>query len=416
MYRFAALPLSCALSLSTLVTGCGSDETEEAGAPAKPTYNEHVGAILNQHCASCHAAGQIGPFALDSYDAAKPLAASIQASTAARRMPPFHVDGSGECNTYQDARLLTEAEIETLARWADQGAPEGDPGTKPPAPAAPPALGAVSLTLDPGVAYLPDPSLDDDYRCFVVDPGLTSDTFLTGYEVHPGEPSEVHHVVVFSTDTPAEAQAARDLDAADETAGYRCFGGAETGGGRSLVAWAPGTGATLYPQGTGLRLIAGQPVVVQVHYNQGTLPDRTTVDLQLEDSVPYEALITAAFNLNLDLSPDQASVTSSATTLLPASGLPFRIHGVYPHMHNYGRSMRVDMQWGAQSACLVDAPDYAFGWQQFYFYEEPLEFAPGLGGTLDISCTFDTRGAPGTVRWGEGTGDEMCIAAFYVTL
>ena len=52
----------------------------------------------------------------------------------------------------------------------------------------------------------------------------------------------------------------------------------------------------------------------------------------------------------------------------------------------------------------------------FYFYEEPIEFAAGLGGVLDISCTYDTRGATSTVAWGEGTGDEMCIAAFYVTL
>jgi hypothetical protein len=85
-------------------------------------------------------------------------------------------------------------------------------------------------------------------------------------------------------------------------------------------------------------------------------------------------------------------------------------------MHTLGRSMRVDMTWGSRDACIVDVPAYSFGWQQFYFYEEPLRFDPALGGRLDISCTYDTRGAMDTVRWGEGTGDEMCIAALYVTL
>jgi hypothetical protein len=33
-----------------------------------------------------------------------------------------------------------------------------------------------------------------------------------------------------------------------------------------------------------------------------------------------------------------------------------------------------------------------------------------------VECTYDTRGATVTTHWGEGTGDETCIAALYVTL
>ena len=33
---------------------------------------------------------------------------------------------------------------------------------------------------------LPQPGLDDDYRCFIVDPAIDTDMFLTAYEVLPG--------------------------------------------------------------------------------------------------------------------------------------------------------------------------------------------------------------------------------------
>ncbi len=395
---------------------CSEESAPPSGAPDKPTYYEHVAPILAERCNACHADGGIGPMRLDTFELARDAAASIKAATQSGSMPPFHVNASGDCNDYKNARVLDEAELETLARWADQGAPEGDASLGNPSPKTPPTLGEVSLTLDPGVEYEPNASVDDDYRCFVIDPGVTSDVFVTGYDVHPGVRSEVHHVVVYSTDNAGEAAAARSLDDAEAGPGYTCFGGPGTGGGRTLAAWAPGTGATLYPAKTGLRLIANQPVVVQVHYNQATLPDRTTIDLQTATSVPKEAIITATFNLGLELSPGQENVETTVVQPFGALGLPYKIHGVYPHMHTYGRTMRVDVVQGGAETCLVDVPDYAFGWQEFYWYDEPVVLDAVLPGAYEMRCGYDTRGAKSTIRWGEGTGDEMCIAAFYVTL
>ena len=48
-----------------------------------PTYHQDVAPILDGRCVSCHQAGGIGPFALDSYAAAKPLASVIAASVKA---------------------------------------------------------------------------------------------------------------------------------------------------------------------------------------------------------------------------------------------------------------------------------------------------------------------------------------------
>ena len=37
----------------------------------------------------------------------------------------------------------------------------------------------------------------DDYRCFLLDPSLEQDTFVTGVDVRPGNPDVVHHVILF---------------------------------------------------------------------------------------------------------------------------------------------------------------------------------------------------------------------------
>jgi len=37
----------------------------------------------------------------------------------------------------------------------------------------------------------------DDYRCFVLDPHLTRDAFITGLNILPGTPPVVHHVLLF---------------------------------------------------------------------------------------------------------------------------------------------------------------------------------------------------------------------------
>src|SRR4029079_17106899 len=40
----------------------------------------------------------------------------------------------------------------------------------------------------------------DEYRCFLLESGLTAPRFITGYEVTPGNAASVHHVLVFTVD------------------------------------------------------------------------------------------------------------------------------------------------------------------------------------------------------------------------
>src|SRR5207249_94026 len=150
--------------------------------------------------------------------------AAIASAVASRSMPPWMpADG---CQSLSGARVLSPAQLQTVSRWAAQGAPAGDPADAPGPVAATVALPRVDAVLDPGTGYTPQPApgAADEYRCFHIPLGLASDAFLTGYEVVPGARAIVHHVVLVTADR-AEASA---LDAAAPGPGWPCFGGTGT--------------------------------------------------------------------------------------------------------------------------------------------------------------------------------------------
>src|SRR6185295_91059 len=122
-----------------------------------------------------------------------------------------------------------------------------------------------SVTLDMGLTYTPDPEHTDEYRCFIVDPALGADRFLTAFQVKPGDQRVVHHVILFSLDTAAAEQQATAQDTADSLGGYPCFGGPGAAPSRFIAGWAPGSGPTRYAEGTGVRLFSGRKLVMQVH-------------------------------------------------------------------------------------------------------------------------------------------------------
>src|SRR5438874_1441159 len=104
-----------------------------AAAPAEDvTYTKDVAPILFAHCAGCHRPGEIGPFPLLTYKDAAKRADFLKDVVSERRMPPWKAEpGFG---SFHDERRLTDAEIKTIARWADTGAKEGDPRDLPPPP------------------------------------------------------------------------------------------------------------------------------------------------------------------------------------------------------------------------------------------------------------------------------------------
>ena len=408
---------AAALLIGTTVawSGCGDDDEDIAETTGRApdvgvTFYRDAAPILYEHCVSCHAPGGIGGVSFVDYESAALLAPLIAQKSTSREMPPWPAGNSGACNTYQDARWLSDSEITTLVAWADAGALAGDPSDGPPLPVPEPGLPEVSATLDMGFTYQPDASLMDDYRCFVVDPQLAEARYLTGYEVHAGDPRVVHHVILFALDSDEDEQKA--IAKSSGGTGYPCVGGAGIDAARFVAGWAPGGPPTRYPEGTGLLLPAGRKMILQIHYNlmQGALPDRTRIDLALATDVAHKAQITRVAKNGFQLPPGQESVSIGAELPITSRGT---LYGVAPHMHMLARSQRVDNVSSSATSCVIDVPEWDFHWQQLYFYQQPQPLEPG--DLLKLTCTYDTRGQTEPVTSGESTQEEMCIALLYVT-
>jgi mono/diheme cytochrome c family protein len=437
--KLTALLLS---SISMLAIACGTDTGPGDPGPdptgAAPTYWQHVEPIFATNCVTCHTAGAIGPFAIDDPDTAAGFATRIAEETAARRMPPW--PPGGDTPALAHVRTLTQAQLDTIAAWAAAGAPLGDPAS--PQPHDPPEMidiGATELGFDLGVDYVPDGSLTDDYRCFLVDLHQAAPRMATGFKITPGNRATVHHVIVsLFAGTDRAALQALDAETPDR-AGWPCVGGAvpqtveanQVGG---LGSWVPGVSAVAFPTGTGQLVPAGALAVVQMHYNLlgGMAPDRTRIDVALAPAGANTTLVRLGglglVKRNLQIAAnDGASIHTQSATVQQWRALrgqqPFPSGKGYAlgaggHMHLVGRRITITRTNASGDAVLLDIPAWSFHWQGQYEYKTPIELANS--DTLTIRCEYDNSNAhrlalgllPNTpVTWGEGTQDEMCLAS-----
>src|SRR5579864_226055 len=82
-------------------------------ATTEVTFHKDVEPIVQQHCQECHRAGEIAPFALMSYNDARPWAKAIKEDIVTKKMPPWFADP--KYGHFSDDRSLSKQEIDTLA-------------------------------------------------------------------------------------------------------------------------------------------------------------------------------------------------------------------------------------------------------------------------------------------------------------
>ncbi|SDR81121.1 hypothetical protein SAMN04488570_0450 [Nocardioides scoriae] len=310
----------------------------------------------------------------------------------------------------------------------------------------------------------------DDYRCFLLDPATTRDQVITGFDVRPGNPDVVHHVILFRVPAAGVA-AAEERDAATPGQGWTCFGdsGLSGAGGGGLDdapwlgAWAPGGREQVWGRGLGVGLGEGDRVVMQVHYNllQGAAPDRSAVDLRLADRTPQTRLLRTvllpapvelpcrAAHADGPLCDRAASLsdvkarfgegpgsTADLLHLLCGELQPGpvqtctrpvttreTVRGVAGHMHLLGRSIEIEVDPGTPRArTLLDTRVWDFD-DQGSRRVRPTVLEPG--DQLRVTCRHDQElrdrlpafeGQPDKyVVWGEGSTDEMCLGILQVT-
>ncbi|MCB9680123.1 MAG: hypothetical protein H6733_01505 [Alphaproteobacteria bacterium] len=441
MVRWMAVTVGLALAGCAAPTDDDGDtdtDTVAAVDDGVVTYHRDVRPIFDRHCAACHTDGGVAPFSMtyaaDAWaDGPPSWVPTAVAAMEAGTMPPWMP--SQDCQPIQGARVLPDGALDTVTAWADGGFVEGDPSTyKARTTDAALDLGEPTLTLRGDAAYTPDRARPDDYRCFVLDHTFEEEAWLDAFTVVPDALSMVHHVILYRLDADYADDVAR-WDAEDDGPGYTCFGSPGTWEAETVAGWAPGSTPEVYGDDLARRISAGSVLVLQMHYNTLTLPtaattpsDRTGVALWLGERPRLELRSFPFADLDLYLPAGDPDVSATFDASLDFLTRNVRLKGAFPHMHQLGVSMRVDVvRDDGSETCLVDIPDWDFNWQQAYFYDDDVDLFVGPDDQLRISCTYDNSTAnqpvvngsqlePRDVAWGDGSLDEMCLAYLYASL
>jgi Flp pilus assembly protein TadD len=394
---------------------CGSPLPATDGEPiaAPVTFARHVAPILHQHCAPCHRPGGPAPFGLLSYQDARQRARTIVEMTRSRRMPPWLPEpGHGE---FAGARRLTDGEIQTLARWLEEGASEGAAADLPPAPKFPDGwrLGTPDVIVKLPQAYTLAAGGPEVWRNFVIPIPVSTTRYVRTVELNPGRASFVHHALMGVDST----RSSRRRDARDGEPGFdgMDMGDAQAPDGH-LLGWTPGM--TPFPgvDGKAWRLEPGTDLILQLHMVPSGKVEAAnpTVGLYFSDAPPVGAPMHL-LRLDADSAID-IPAGEQRFTVFDAFRLPVDVDvlAAYPHAHFLATTMEGDAVLPDGSVVrLIRIDDWDFKWQDVYRYAKPVSLPKGT--TIRMRYAYDNSSGnprnphrpPKRVVAGMRSSDEM---------
>jgi peroxiredoxin len=368
----------------------GIEAPVEVGAV---TYAADVAPIIREKCQECHRPRQPAPFSLLGYDDARRRSGTIREVVEDRRMPPWHADP--RFGDFANDRRLTSRERATFVAWVDQGTPLGNPEDLP-APKAWPegwGVGEPDVVFRMSEPYIVPAQGVVRYQYFRVSTGFAEDRWIQSIEARPGDPSVVHHIIVYLDDKRPDRR----------------------GMGEHLGGYAPGDMPTICPPGTGKRIPAGSDLVFQVHYTpMGKVrEDRSSVGFTFAKTPPTRRAIThgiANSRFRIPAGDGNHEVASHFTFREDSHLLSFM-----PHMHLRGKDFKYTARYpDGTSELLLSVPAYDFAWQSYYRLAGPKAMPKGT--TIDCVAHFDnSANNPSNpdpmkpVRWGDQTWEEMMI-------
>jgi hypothetical protein len=417
----------------TLVAVAVLGITARAQAPARPgqptpTFTKDVAPIFQRSCQVCHRPDSIAPMSLLTYEDARPWARSIRTKVVARDMPPWYIDRTVGIKKFSNDPSLTDEEVSVISRWADGGAPMGNPTDMPP-PRQFDDLARFHIKPDLVVSLPADQLVPaqgpDRWVDVLVDTGLTEDRYLKAVETKPSKGHRVvHHAV----------QTMREADDSGPTSTL----------GSLLNEYALGKNADVFPEGAGRLIKAGTKINFNLHLHpigEATAANvRVGLEFYPKGYVPkYIETTTTVGNSGereLDLPPNTDNVRTDGYTVLTR---PVRLLSVQPHMHNRGKAMCVEAIYPPAAPAQPNTPAaaaarlsasavpkvetlscvdrYQFAWHIAYLYDDDVQPILPAGTILHTigyhNNTASNRFNPdpdNLVTFGQRTIDDMSFA------
>ncbi|MSV35784.1 MAG: thiol-disulfide isomerase [Bryobacterales bacterium] len=341
--------------------------------------------------------------AFTTYRETRPWAKAIREAVVKRKMPPWFADSC--CGKFANDRALAKSEIETLARWAESGAPRGWEADAPPANVWTEGwnIPRPDLVVSPPQAFHVPAKGAVEYQYFIAGARFSEDRWVSAVEVRPGNAAVVHHAVVYvreSGDTWTRGPTKADI----------------------LAVYAPGTAPDVFPPGMAKFIPAGSELVLEIHYTPvgKAGDDRTRIGMVFAKAPPAKRVLTLQMNqTEFRIPAGQRDYRVSVWGTLPNDAL---LLGFFPHMHLRGKSFeftRILENSLPETLLLLKA--YDFYWQLWYRLAAPMPLKKGT--RLNWIATYDNSAAnprnpdpTADVGYGFQSWEEMMVGFFDVAV
>ena len=388
---------------------------QAATAPPQVTFHKDVEPVLQKHCQECHRPGEIAPFALLSYQDARPWAKAIREDVLTKKMPPWFADPA--VGHFTNDRSLSKQEIDTLVAWVDSGAKEGDlkDAPKPREWIEGWNISKPDLVLEGKAFHIPAKG-DVPYQYIVLPTQFTEDKWIQMAEARPSDRSVIHHAVIFIREPKSKwlREAQPGVPFVPPPGNLANIGGS---GSEVLMSYTPGKIPDAWRPGLAKLILAGSDLVLQIHYttNGKETEDRTKIGLVFAKEKPAERAVTVGpANVLFKIPPGDPNYPVQARMVFPNGGT---ILSFFPHMHLRGKSFEYRAVYpDGRSEVLMRVPKYDFFWQLDYRLSEPLTVPPGT--RLEVTGWFDNSpnnpknpDPTASVRFGEQSWEEMMVGA-----
>ena len=382
-----------------------------AGAP---TFSRDVAPILYKNCVECHRPTAMAPMSLLTYEDARPWARAIKQKVVARQMPPWGADPA--IGKFSNDVSLKQADVDTIAAWADSGAAEGNRAElpKPPQFAEGWSIGAPDYVFKMQKPFTVPADGTVPYVYISIPTHLEQDIWIKAVELKPTDRRVVHHIIsslVEGSGTAPDPEPKLTRDPARK----------EIGGG--LGGLVPGRLYGQFEEGVARKIPAGADIVLQMHYTTigQVVTDQTEVGVVLAKEPPAKLRLEgggAIPNMQFAIPPGDPNYEVVGKQTFDRDTY---LSSLYPHMHVRGKDATYSVIYpDGREEVVLRVPKYDFNWQLSYKLAEP-KFLP-KGSTLKVTMHYDNSAAnrynpdpAATVRWGEQTWEEMMLG-YYGTI
>jgi len=375
----------------------------QAAVAQQVSYAKDVAPIFQAKCTQCHHAGTGAPMALTTFEEARPWARSIKTRVSNREMPPWHLDKTVGIRKYKNDLSLTDAEIATIVKWVDAGAPGGNPADAPPPQKFQPEdvwhIGKPDLVVKMDGQHKMYSKGPDWWIDYFADVNIPEDRYIKAMEVRPGNRRIVHHVVMYVIEP----------DAPEGT----------PEGGINLHEYAVGKYGDTFAANTGRLLKKGSRLRYDMHYFAvgEELTDQTEMAFIFypKDYVPKYDVRSISFRNRpfdeLEIPPNTVVRHDGYFRL----NRPARIDAFQPHMHMRGKAMTLEAIMPDNSVEILSSVDhFDFNWHVSYLYAEGAEPLLPAGTVLHMigihDNTANNKRNPDPTMWagfGERSVDDM---------